>query len=263
MSNNPKDIALEYLERNGYPFEMKVAHKFQAAGFGIHQSIYFADPYTDNVREIDLLAMSNFNKGGVNFNIFFILECKYAATPWIIFSSITKGFPQCYVHNQNGKMWLDHLVTQPFFEEFFECERNLGYGMVTSEGKPKPQQGNQENGKNEHKVEKVKNNAFAAIQGVLNFLKSSDGAARFGAGSDHNIFVPIIAIKGKLIEAKLDRNEEVICREINEAQIHIKENIMGVIPKIHVITEEKLDTFIAKLKNDCRRIFEPPYYLDR
>jgi|GEM_PF-1373802 len=145
---------------------------------------------------------------------------------------------------------MDHLVKQESFERFFECDRHIGYGMVASEKKMVG---------NENKNEKSKENAYAAIQAILNFIKSEDGATRFGMGSDYCIFVPIIAIRGKLIEARLNANDEINCKEIQEAQIHYKENINGTIPKIHVVTEKHLQQYIQRLCENCDRILNAPF----
>ena len=46
----------EWVNKQGYPFEMRVAAAFRKAGFGITQSDYYTDTETGTAREIDVVA---------------------------------------------------------------------------------------------------------------------------------------------------------------------------------------------------------------
>jgi len=246
MSSDPKKIVDKFLMENGFPFEMKVAGAFQKHGFGIHQSFYYLDSNSKNWRELDVIAIWNKNHLGKNINIVFAIECKYAITPWILFSSITEGFPICYSANHRTVPWVIHLSKQEHFDRFFEVDRNIGYGLTQANSKD----------------DANKDNAFKAIQTLLNFLKSEHDYHRFSRGEDFTIYVPIIAIKGKLFEAKLDQGDEIVSREIDEAQVFYKEDLFGVVPKIHIVTEAALERFVSNLAGDCSRLLITPYMND-
>jgi hypothetical protein len=268
MSSDPTKEAKEYLTKQGFPFEMKVATLFQKAGFRIHQSAYYIDPITDVPREIDVIAIWIAKFGSRKINIVFPIECKYAVSPWIFFSSITEGFPLCYLPNRKGFGWIKHLTKQKGWGNFFEVDKNIGYGLTVTNAKTddinstntKKDNSARKDGKESSSV--TRNNAYAAIQTLLNFLKSEHKEYRFAHPNDFVIYVPILAIKGPLVEAKLDSNHEIDCREINEGQIYYKEDIFDIIPKIHVVTEAKLEEYIAKLKEDCERLSSVPYMTD-
>lgn len=52
------DKVKEWLEKQGYPLEMRVAAAFSEAGFDVRQSTYYIDPETSKAREIDVEAVS-------------------------------------------------------------------------------------------------------------------------------------------------------------------------------------------------------------
>jgi hypothetical protein len=269
MSTDPTEAAKNYLTKQGYPFEMKVASLFQKAGFGIHQSAYYVDPVTEIPREIDIVAIWIAEFENKKINIVFPIECKYATSPWILFSSITQGFPVCYLPNKNGLRWIKHLSVQPNWNTFFEIDRNLGYGLTVTNAKnediganPKRKSNSSEKNEGKDNTPTTKNNAYLGIQTLLNFLKSEHKEYRFAHPNDFVIYVPILAIKGSLVEAKLDNKYDIECSEINEGQIYYKEDIFDIIPKIHVVTEAKLEQYIAKLKEDCEKLSSKPYIND-
>jgi hypothetical protein len=247
---------------------MKVASLFQKAGFGIHQSAYYIDPITDIPREIDVIAIWIAKFGSRKVNIVFPIECKYAVSPWIFFSSITEGSPICYLPNRNGFRWIKHLSKQQDWGSFFEVDKNIGYGLTVTNAKTddvnstKTKKSNSAAKDSKEGSSATRNNAYAAMQTLLNFLKSEHEEYRFAHPTDFVIYVPILAIKGPLVEAKLDNNYEINCREINEGQIYYKEDIFDVIPKIHVVTESKLENYIEKLKEDCQKLSSEPYITD-
>jgi hypothetical protein len=246
MSTDPKAIVDKFLAENGFPFEMKVANIFQKYGLGIYQSFYYLDVGSGTWREIDVIGIWKRTYLGKGINIVFTIECKYASTPWVLFSSITEGFPICYSANRRTIEWMIHLSKQNDFDRFFELERNVGYGLTQTTTKE----------------DTSKDNAFKAIQTQLNFLKSEWEYHRFSHGEDRTIYIPIIAIRGKLFEAKLDANGGVASREINEAQLFYKEDLFGVIPKIHIVTESILESYVSNLAADCNRLLITPYMND-
>ncbi len=252
-----------WLKKNGYPFEMKVASIFQQAGFGIHQAIYFPDPNTDMQREMDILVICHRIVAGRNFNIVFPIECKYAISPWILFSSITKGFPICYLGNSRGLAWMNHAAKQGDWENFFEQQHHLGFSLKTMGVMPEDSVEATKTAERELKSAKSakegKENAYSALQSMLAFLHSETTRPQFAHPDDFVFYVPIIVIKGKLVEARLVEGGELECNEILSGQIIYKQNIAGVIPKFHIVTEDALNDFVNKAVIDCERLTLIPY----
>ena len=83
---NEKEKSLKnWILKNGYPFEMKVANLFQKKGFKITQSIFYKDIDTNKYRELDILAHYGKLINDVSFNFCFVIECKKSIEkPWIV-----------------------------------------------------------------------------------------------------------------------------------------------------------------------------------
>lgn len=79
-----KNVA-EWLNKTGFPLEMEAAAVFREAGFDVRQSATFSDPQADKGREIDVLAQDPDWIGILDIS--FVVECKSAQKPWIVFMS--------------------------------------------------------------------------------------------------------------------------------------------------------------------------------
>lgn len=75
----------DWLEREGFPLEMRAAKAFRQAGFEIRQSDLYEDPTTGNVREIDVSARIRSAVGFVEVS--FLVECKSSKHPWVVLVS--------------------------------------------------------------------------------------------------------------------------------------------------------------------------------
>ncbi|MEI3802727.1 MULTISPECIES: hypothetical protein [unclassified Chitinophaga] len=242
MSIDPQKVVLDYLNKNGFPVEMKIAKELKKVGLGVTQSYFYQDPLTGQSREIDILGLYQKTIKDAMFNIIFIIECKYAKTPWILFTSnIGLGDSRkCYLTNKLGSHFLSEIANHEKLDDLFEVTKKYGFGLTVSIGETDDQ----------------KNNAYKSIQTLLNFLKSENKNDTLSYQKSYNLFVPIIVIKGKLFEAFLDDDDNLECNEISEGQIFYKDTISNFIPKIHIITDSQITSFAKKLSNDCNKIFE-------
>lgn len=75
----------EWLRKQGYPLEMRVASALRKSGFSVRQSTYYLDPETGKSRETDIVC-SYLEPHGMA-EIHFVFECKGTAKPWILFTS--------------------------------------------------------------------------------------------------------------------------------------------------------------------------------
>ena len=86
MSKNPLDQKVRaWLEKQGYPLEMRVAGALQQENLATRQSWYYEDPENRTPREIDIIA-SRFDDIGLG-EVQFAIECKHSSHPWILFTS--------------------------------------------------------------------------------------------------------------------------------------------------------------------------------
>lgn len=91
MDTSPDDLStkiLNWLNDEGYPFEMSVALKFQKAGNEVSLADFYTDHETGTQREIDVTALrwSDLNKLAA-LQVCTRVECKKSNKPWIIFIS--------------------------------------------------------------------------------------------------------------------------------------------------------------------------------
>ncbi len=74
-----------WLEKQGYPLEMRVAKIFSELGFGLRQGWFFQDPEEEKPREIDILAFLE-SYSGHPLMLEAIIECKWSEKPFVVFS---------------------------------------------------------------------------------------------------------------------------------------------------------------------------------
>ena len=71
-----KERISEWLQRQGYPLEMRVAEACAKSGFRVRQSDYYVDPVFDKPREIDVSASLQREVGEVLAKLSLSIECK-------------------------------------------------------------------------------------------------------------------------------------------------------------------------------------------
>jgi hypothetical protein len=77
---------LAWLEKQGYPLEMKVASQLRAkTKFQVRQGWYYTDSESNQSREIDVVATASDDYGYAT--IHFAIECKATSKPWVLFTS--------------------------------------------------------------------------------------------------------------------------------------------------------------------------------
>ncbi len=80
-----KAKVLEWLEKSGFPLEMRAASAFREVGFDVRQSSTYSDPETGTGREIDIVASDPDIIGVIQISC--IIECKATQKPWVILLS--------------------------------------------------------------------------------------------------------------------------------------------------------------------------------
>lgn len=92
-ANDLQSQIREWLQREEYPFEMKVAQAFAKAGFTVQQSDYYDDPETGVQREVDVVArVQRYVSNGIILRILFLVECKSSLDkPWLLFCSTKRA----------------------------------------------------------------------------------------------------------------------------------------------------------------------------
>lgn len=81
----------EWLQKTGYPLELRVGRRFQAAGWHVNYSRWFRDIRTRKARALDVQAIVGAVKPQeASFFFSLCVECKTSTHPWIAFGSGTQ-----------------------------------------------------------------------------------------------------------------------------------------------------------------------------
>lgn len=190
---------LDWLDKNGYPLEMRVAQTFLAAGFSVQQGMLYTDPDTQKPREIDIIASRSRYFEGSFIGVRFVIECKRALeSPWLLFtipgSNLSAGGPSGQLVSEFDWVTERKLIAP---EWTGSCEllnpcRQISYAVVESfRGE-----------KNES------NRAYSAAQAVSkcshDTLKLDTHLFESDGNLSTNIVLPTILIDGELYECSLD-----------------------------------------------------------
>lgn len=123
----------EWLEKEGFPLEMRAARAFRQAGFEIRQSDLFTDPEDQKSREIDVVATIRSEIGFTEVDYF--IECKSSKHPWVVLCAddVLSGFNRIHAFSL-----LSTKARERFTEEFVELSlcikwldkpNRCGYGL--------------------------------------------------------------------------------------------------------------------------------------
>jgi hypothetical protein len=244
MSDKKQKIK-NWIEQNGYPFEMIVAKSFKEAGFEISQSVLFKDEETGKYRETDIIAHETKNIRNVWFNISFIVECKKSnEKPWIIFKNneqytlLNKKYP--VLITKNGNILIDSIIRNSQYRSplLFPPIKDSGYNIVTA-------------------FNTKSDAAYAASQSVIKaceylLSKSNESSKKFC-----NLYVPVIAIEGELYESYLNSDNKLELNEVDSSSIistkSFEENNSNY---IRIVSSKNLDDFTLKLRKEIDELLD-------
>lgn len=234
-----------WINKGGFPFEMKVAKAFKESDFLIGQSILFKDPESEKYRETDIIAHISRKFGDVWFNLTFVVECKKTVgKPWIILKSdppsqIQKGKLVIF-GSRNAQVLIKKLEEIRTYRSplVFPDLSNYGYNVVTA-------------------FSEKNDSSYAATQSVLKATeylvsKSNESMVKFC-----NIYIPIIAVEGELYEGQLNHHSEIDVEEKHKSTfISTKSFEEKGLSLLTIVTSEEIEDYIKNLKKECDLFFE-------
>lgn len=209
MTNHEKEDLTsnlrDWLQREGYPFEMRVARAFAKAGFDIQQSDYYDDPETGSPREVDVVAsVQSSAKFDLIFRIIFLIECKSSLDkPWLLFCTPGDDLPKPgkvaqRISSRAGVPVLSGLARDKNVQDLtlFKLRAPVGYGLKQA-------------------FTKEKDIAYAAMFSVGSAAKAG---ALYWTKHPHEsrvveLIFPVIVIDGRLFECWLDEADVISLTE--------------------------------------------------
>lgn len=86
MNDDLRAKVQSWLQKTGYPLEMRVAHAARRAGpLWVDQSRNYVDATSDRVRETDVVAGWGERRGQGGSYVYLVMECKARPAPWVVF----------------------------------------------------------------------------------------------------------------------------------------------------------------------------------
>jgi hypothetical protein len=231
---------LEWIQKQGYPLEMKVADLFKRSGFSVIQSDYYKDIDTGISREIDIIAYIQKVIDNHLIRIEFIIECKTSHDkPFVLFTSNTR-FPGVSRVAQRaastlGMKLLRLLAKRTDVQKqlLFQLPARTGYGITQAFGSG--------NDKAYEAAMSVSKATAAAVEEANAYEKSEKIKVC-------SIFMPIIVLSAKLVESYLGEDGNVAVENTNEAVLLWRNQ---VVKRPHtiitIITEDGLAMFAQRM----------------
>lgn len=260
-----KEQVDRWIAGQGYPLEFFAADAFERSGFKTLQSWHIHDASDDSQtpREIDVIASLDNRDHEPDIKLTHVLECKYASSPWIVFSSsASQNDPGQNISqimaNALGSEFLHHVSSDEDLHKL-----SLFKGLERSGFNTAVMRGQQER--------KDKDPSYSALQSVVsaavNLSKLGGEDAR--GCSQAAFFFPVIVIEGAIFEAYYDApNMKVISQEVTHAQVRWRglsgrdeAAIVDMVSKSHLrdfatTRKREFDILLAKLIRKSKAVHE-------
>jgi hypothetical protein len=231
-----------WINREGYPFEMRVAQAFRKAGFIVTQSEFYKDPVTGLQRELDIVATVQKSSLTPNFilRLEFPIECKVTSEkPWLLLCSPEHDLadPGCVAQRYSSRAGIEVLSKLAQRRELresnlFRLQPPVGYSLVQALG-------------NENK-----DAAYSAIHAMSNALQSM--ATNWDEHPHRTdvveIMIPTIVLSGRLFHCSLLEEGNINVSEITRGTLawrHAFQNLTSTI--INLVTINSVDAYAIEL----------------
>jgi hypothetical protein len=236
MKEDLKTKIVGWLDRNGYPLEMRVVSALRVAGFNVQQSTFYEDPETHESREIDAIASRTDKHGFLKYSL--IIECKKSLNhPWVVFTSDrqaagkNKFLTYCAMPEATQTVLLKKRVKSYAARlPWWGSPKRTGYGMA---------------------VAFAEANADPAYKATIGVLKATIAGNKseprpLGLGVLRFLF-PIIVFEGRLFESYLDDQGKTIVEETEEVVLNYYRELAGQRTcSVRVVTASRLDAFVLE-----------------
>ncbi len=204
MTPVPSSKVLEWLDKTGYPLELRTGRACEEAGWSVSYSSWYTDSQTAKPRELDVSALTWVHTpAGESVGFGFLIECKSGIDkPWV-------GFHSGNEYGQNGHYGLymgemarhaiagGNLNHIPFPEIVPEAAPRVG-GLVQAFGT---------------RDENAPTSPHSAMMQACSAVRSLDKARTTASRSSSPphpsaaVFLPLVVFDGQLMLYKLSSSE--------------------------------------------------------
>jgi len=234
-----------WIEKGGFPLEMKVSNAFIKAGFEVAQSVYYMDIESDKYRETDIIASKYKQVNGIWVNLTFVVECKSSLDkPWVILinkglkNQSSGGLPTYITHNGIKFLKATSLKEDYKSDLLFKNDRSIGYSMQTA-------------------FNSGKDKSYEAIQSVTKaceyFLQECNKKRK----NQCNFYFPVIIVDGKLFNAALTENGEMEIEKVEQTELLVTRSFHSYgNANILIFDVSDIDKIVMHINNMCDELFD-------
>jgi hypothetical protein len=240
----------EWLQKEGYPLELKTAKIFETAGYSIAQGEYYNDSETNKLREIDIIAdiqqKSSSPASHISIMLKFVVECKSSKDkPWIFFLSSNKLMPLSInslcesKQNENTKNLLYNLgyidnLPKPGF--IYGPERQA-YGTTTA-----------------FKTKDAMDIAYNSCLRISQAIQQIDELGLLALPMTEYVLlkVPLVVVEGTLYNAYLSSSDTLL-EKCNYGRLLLKRGSVKSV-SIDIVSFDYLQTYLQLVKSDLLAI---------
>jgi hypothetical protein len=273
VSNPSKDELRKkadgWLNREGYPLEMRVARALRDAGFlNVNQAETYFDPVDEKWRDIDVTAAEYHvpNIGGQtppfneNFAVRLVVECTYTKPdPWIVFPRESNRLAEGYAM-AGGRLWsaparwvpraiVDGVGTGLPIPKILEFEDPIAYGVVRSGDV-------RQSGEDPGRTQNSKSRA-PAYQKVAQVVSAGE-VLRQGDAPMWTLVLPVIVIEGELFKARLLEDGRASIEDTKGVATLLQQRYGAETPNLAVtiVTAEALPSYARATRTNIVEFFK-------
>jgi hypothetical protein len=278
--SNKADNVTEWVEKQGYSLEMRVAKKFRDANFRVSQFNHYIDQESQSVRPVDVVASNtrNIKESTVDLKVY--AECKYVGDnrAWVIITTQEKFNKYMYfsrvLRNNHPANWKAIETLQGRFigklvqfaegkQEFdFFTRKTAGY-IVRQAFLDKHDSAYEaivEIGKSVEAHDLENENFYKKSLEVFEQSENLHSAPSFGLYL--SIAIPIVVINGELYESSLADDGRIETRKIEHGIVLVpyrrrekEPNAQVTLSSIAIVTETHLESYISDMKKAFDGLF--------
>jgi hypothetical protein len=242
--NSIENKILEWLSKEGYPLEFKVANIFRANRFLTFQGQYVKDFKTDIPREIDVLAQVTSHVEKSFLRICYVVECKWTENkPWVIFTDQNSHIAPAACIAQSiatttadAILWI--LASDKDVQELsiFRTPDRPGFNGRQAFGS--------QNDIVYSTLQSIMSSCYSKKRDYESYHKKPEDSLGFGV-----IFIPLIVIEGRLFETFYNKQTQKIdILEKDQIRLHWRgSEAWHLHSTIDIVTIESLPDYVNKL----------------
>lgn len=237
-----------WLDKQGYPLELRVAQELRSAGASVIQSDYYTDPeQSQHRREIDVVASWSRELENDNLAQFSLtVECKRSVDkPWILFSNEGQRLDKAAAITQ-------HAATRTG-ERLLQTISNLDPGRWL----PMVQHASR-TGYSVVRAFQDNDNSDVPYQAMMSASNAAAARSKLFYNDPHNcdVVMPVVVIDGSLFECFLSPDNTMELKERTRGIIIWRKNVTGIHTIIHIVTANALDDFARDARDTAAGLLD-------